>query len=109
WSVAQWSEAGSGGMRGSRFIGASTKKPRGRPLATKTVEIREAVFGLAELHEVMTVRQVFYALEVAGVVPKDETGGYRPVQTQLVAMRKQGLHRWGLIAEPTRWVRKPEN
>jgi hypothetical protein len=43
----------------------------GRPLATKSVEIREAVLGLDELHEVMTVRQDFYALEVAGVVMEE--------------------------------------
>src|SRR5262249_45676194 len=48
-------------------------------------------------------------LEVAGVVPKDETGGYRPVQTQLGAMRKKGLIRWDFIADATRWMRKPVN
>jgi hypothetical protein len=90
-----------------RVTGARTANPGGRPLTPRTRAIREAVLRLTEIHEVMTVRQVFYALEVAGVVPKDETRGYRPVQRQLVAMRQQGLLPWTFIADATRWMRKP--
>jgi len=54
----------------------------------------------------MTVRQVFYALEVRGVVEKTENG-YRQVQTQVLAMRRQGLLDWSFITDGTRWQRKP--
>jgi hypothetical protein len=50
---------------------------------------------------------VFYALTVRGVVPKDDTKGYRPVQSQTLEMRKSGLLDWAFIADSTRWMRKP--
>jgi hypothetical protein len=56
----------------------------------------------------MTVRQVFYALEVAGVVAKTE-GGYRQVQQQLVVMRRADLLDWEFITDGTRWRRKPSS
>jgi hypothetical protein len=55
----------------------------------------------------MTVRQAFYQLEMAGVVPKTENGGYRPVQQQILRMRREGLLDWDFIADGTRWQRKP--
>jgi hypothetical protein len=45
---------------------------------------------------------------VRGVVPKDENAGYRPVQTQVLKMRREGLLDWGFVADGTRWQRKPE-
>jgi hypothetical protein len=57
----------------------------------------------------MTVRQVFYQLVARGVVPKDENAGYRPVQTQILRMRKEGLLDWSFIADNTRWMRKPNS
>jgi hypothetical protein len=56
----------------------------------------------------MTVRQAFYALEVAGIVEKTETG-YRQVQKQLVGMRREGSLPWDFITDGTRWQRKPES
>lgn len=88
---------------------ASALKSRGRPLAAKTQTIRRAVLALTEEYQVMTVRQVFYALTVRGVVEKDENSGYRPVQTQVLRMRREGLLPWGFIADATRWQRKPES
>jgi hypothetical protein len=54
----------------------------------------------------MTVRQVFYRMSAAGVVPKTENG-YRQVQYALVAMRQRGVIPYEWIADNTRWVRKP--
>jgi hypothetical protein len=85
----------------------SAHKSRGRPLGEKARAIREAVLGLTAEYVVMTVRQVFYALTVRGVVPKDENAGYRPVQTQVLKMRREGLLDWGFISDATRWQRKP--
>jgi hypothetical protein len=80
----------------------------GRPLGTKTLAIRDGILELAQLHETMTVRGVFYALVSMGVVEKDEGRGYVPVQRQLVAMRRQGLVPWSFIADGVRWQRKPQ-
>ena len=54
----------------------------------------------------MTVRQMFYRMSSAGMVPK-LTGGYRAVQYALTAMRKQRAIDYGWLADHTRWVRKP--
>jgi hypothetical protein len=55
----------------------------------------------------MTVRQVFYALTVRGVVAKDESG-YRKVQRQILDLRRCGMLPWEFIADGTRWVHAPE-
>ena len=88
---------------------ASASKSRGRPLGAKTLAIREAVEGLTFEYAVMTVRQVFYALTVRGVAPKDEKAGYRPIQTQVLRMRRDELLDWGFISDATRWQRKPRS
>ena len=73
----------------------------GRQEAPETVAIREFIRGLRRRYRSMTVRQVFYAAEVARLVPKTE-GGYRKVQQLLVKMRRQGSLSWGFIADGTR-------
>lgn len=88
---------------------ASTKKSRGRPLGAKTIAIRDAVAELTTEYKVMTVRQIFYALVSRGIVPKTENGGYRPVQEQVLRMRKDGMLRWRFVADGTRFQRKPES
>jgi hypothetical protein len=86
----------------------STTKSRGRPLGIVAGRIREAILDdLVGRYDRMTVRQVFYQLEVKGVVQKTE-GGYRQVQTQVLAMRRQGLLAWDFITDGTRWQRKPD-
>ena len=85
---------------------ARTRKS-GRPLGLTAVAIRDAVLGLTEAYDRMTVRQVFYALEVQGVVAKTE-GGYRQVQQQVLKMRREGLLGWDFITDGTRWMRKPD-
>jgi hypothetical protein len=87
----------------------STRKSVGRPIGAKTIAIREAVSALTDEFDVMTVRQIFYALVTRGVVPKTENGGYRPVQEQVLRMRKGGLLDWRFVADGTRYQRKPES
>jgi hypothetical protein len=87
---------------------ASNSRKRGRPLGPKAKEIRAAVVGLTELYDLMTVRQIFYALTVRGVVEKTEAG-YRQVQTQVLRMRRDGLLPWSFIADSTRRQRKPDS
>lgn len=81
---------------------------RGRPLGETALAIRGAVLGLTSLYERMTVRQVFYALEVQGVVDKTE-GGYRQVQQQVLRMRRERMLDWDFITDGTRWMRKPDS
>lgn len=91
-----------------RFLQARAhNSARGRRLEAKTVEIREAVLGLQDEYEQMTVRQVFYALMVRQIVPKTEAQGYVPVQKQVLALRRQEFLPWTFIADGTRWVRQP--
>jgi hypothetical protein len=54
----------------------------------------------------MTVRQVFYQASVRGLVGKSESG-YAKVQTDLTLMRRAGDLPYGLLADNTRWQRKP--
>jgi hypothetical protein len=68
--------------------------------------IRAAVEGLTGRYKRMTVRQVFYQLETAGVVEKTEAG-YRQVQKQVLVMRRDGLLDWEFITDGMRWRRKP--
>jgi hypothetical protein len=87
---------------------SASKSRRGRPLGATATAIRAAVLELMERFERMTVRQVFYALEVQGVVEKTEAG-YRQVQTQVLRMRRDELLPWEFITDGTRWRRKPES
>src|SRR5580700_4568209 len=86
------------------FLRPSARK-RGRPLGRlgpTASAIREAVLDdLVDRYDRMTVRQAFYALEVAGVVEKTE-GGYVQVQRQLLAMRRDDALGWDFIADGTR-------
>jgi hypothetical protein len=92
------------------FSALEPKKSRGRPrgsVSAKTQRLRDAIYDLQYEHDVMTVRQVFYALESRGEIPKTEPG-YRAVQRQVLEMRKAGTIPWEFIADGTRWQRKPE-
>jgi len=86
----------------------STSKSRGRPLGATALAIRSAVHDLTATYDRMTVRQTFYALEVAGIVEKTEAG-YRQVQAQVLRLRREGLLPWEFITDGTRWQRKPES
>jgi hypothetical protein len=87
-------------------LGPRTTKS-GRPLASQTIAIREALEELEYEFEQMTVRGAFYALTVRGVVDKTEAG-YRQVQRQALLARREGRMPWSFIADGTRWVNVPE-
>jgi hypothetical protein len=59
-----------------------------------------------EMKPRLTVRQIYYALTVRGVVPKTENG-YRQTCYQLKIMRDRGLIPHGWIADNTRYRIKP--
>jgi hypothetical protein len=88
-----------------RLLGRSANNSRGRPLAAKTLRLRYEISQLEDEYDVMTVRQVFYAMTVRGIVPKTEEA-YRRVQRQVLEMRRDGLLPWEFIADNTRWMRR---
>jgi hypothetical protein len=62
----------------------------------------------AAKHHPVTVRQLYYAAEVAGVpgITKAE-GDYNKIQQQVLKLRRAGRLPYGHIADMTRWMRKP--
>lgn len=79
----------------------------GRAKRAKTQRCQEAIFGVFATNKPqMTVRQVYYALAVRGIVPKTKAG-YRQTCYQLGVLRRDGTMPYGWIADNTRWQIKP--
>jgi hypothetical protein len=55
-----------------------------------------------------TVRQMFYALTVEGVIAKTEQG-YKQVCRHLLKMRRLGIVPYDFLADNTRWMRKRDS
>jgi hypothetical protein len=77
---------------------------RGRRTKAEVTELREALREIVMDNEPVTVRGVFYLASSAGLVPKDDTRGYRPVQRELLKMRREGIIPWGCITDGSRMV-----
>jgi hypothetical protein len=86
----------------SDVYGARTIKKRRRRTKAEMEALREALFEIVAENEPATVRGVFYLASSAGVVPKTENEGYRPVQRELLKMRREGLIPWGWITDGSR-------
>ncbi len=69
--------------------------------------IRDAIRDVLQSDHPRTVRQVFYALTVRGVIRKQEMEYHRTVIRLLVEMRETGDIPFDWIADNTRWMRKP--
>ena len=83
--------------------GARTIK-RSRRTKAEVDELREALRKIVMENEPVTVRGVFYLASSAGLIPKDDTKGYRPVQRELLKMRREGIIPWGYITDGSRTV-----
>ncbi len=83
--------------------GACTIK-RGRRTKAEIRDLRDALAAIVEENEPVTVRGVFYLAVSAGLVPKDDAKGYRPVQRELLKMRREGIIPWGYITDGSRTV-----
>jgi hypothetical protein len=59
---------------------------------------------IAKTYAPITVRGAFYRAVVQGMVPKDETKGYRVVQRRLLKLRESGEIPYGWIADRSRRV-----
>jgi hypothetical protein len=82
--------------------GARTIKKRGRRTKAEMEALREALYEIVAQNAPATVRGIFYLASSAGVVPKTENEGYRPVQRELLKMRREGVIPWGWITDGSR-------
>jgi hypothetical protein len=83
-------------------VGARTIKRRGRRTKAEMEALRETLYQIVAQNAPATVRGIFYLASSAGVVPKTENEGYRPVQRELLKMRREGLIPWGWITDGSR-------
>ena len=64
--------------------------------------LREALYEIVAENQPVTVRGAFYLASSRGVIPKAENEGYRPVQRELLKMRREGAIPWGWITDGSR-------
>ena len=86
----------------SGVYGARTIKKRGRRTKAEMEALREALYEIVAENQPVTVRGIFYLASSAGVVIKDDAQGYRPVQREILKMRREGIIPWGWITDGSR-------
>jgi hypothetical protein len=91
----------------SRLYVATTKSKRSRRTKSEMTKIRDAIIAILNEDHPQTVRQIFYALTVRGVIHKLEIEYQRTVVRVLGDMREAGTIPFEYIADNTRWMRKP--
>jgi hypothetical protein len=95
-------------QEGPGFYSASPIK-RKRRLKSEVKKIKDAIKDILESDNPQTVRQVFYALTVRGLIVKIE-GEYQQTVVRLLGeMRESGDIPFEWIADNTRWMRKPSS
>lgn len=71
--------------------------------------LKDAIYSTLAQDHPMTVRQVFYALTVQGLIPKTE-GAYKGIVVRLLTqLRRSGEIPYSWISDNTRWMRKPRS
>ena len=99
----------SKGQTRSTTVKAETGRKRGKSRDTLErmawVLQKQKEYASEGIYSV-TVRQMFYAATVDGVVEKQETG-YGKIQRVLADMRRSGELPYSFIADNVRWVRVP--
>jgi hypothetical protein len=89
------------------YVANTIKRPRHRRSKAAIGSVRDAIHEVLDENNPQTVRQVFYALTVQGVIKKAESEYQRTVIRLLTEMREAGAIPFGWIADNTRWQRKP--
>jgi hypothetical protein len=89
------------------YSASPIKLKRSRRTKAAVNIIRKSIREVLEQDRPQTVRQVFYALTVRGVIKKAEIEYQQTVIRLLVAMREAGEIPFDWIADNTRWMRKP--
>jgi hypothetical protein len=90
------------------YQASSTKRRRVRATNDQMEKRRAAILDIIEDMHPMTVRQVFYAATVRGLIEKTE-GGYAKVLRELTLMRRSGELPYEWLADSTRLQRKPKS
>ena len=81
---------------------------RHRATESEMEERAEFLIDYASQHAPVTVRQLYYQAEVAGLPGIEKTeAGYAKVQHQVLELRRQGLLCYSWIADSTRQQRRP--
>lgn len=94
----------------SPVYGASGIKSEGRKDRRKKSEIagiKKALFDILEADHPQTVRQVFYAMTVRGLIGKNEKEYDSTICRLLGDMREEGVVPFEWVADNTRWKRRP--
>jgi len=84
------------------IYGARTIKKRFRRTKAEIEALRKALYEIVAENQPVTVRGAFYLASSRGVIPKSENQGYRPVQRELLKMRREGAIPWGWITDGSR-------
>lgn len=87
------------------YVASAIKRSRRTKAAISS--IKDAITEILSQDNPQTVRQVFYALTVRGVIRKAEIEYQRTVVRLLTEMRETGEIPFEWIADNTRWMRKP--
>jgi hypothetical protein len=97
------------GVRGmSAVYKARPIKPkRTRRTKDQMTQLRDGLFLLAQEHQPLTVRQLFYRGTVAGLIAKDQAVYNNTVVRLVGQMREEGRLPFDWIVDNTRWMRKP--
>jgi hypothetical protein len=94
---------GSGGFYRPKSI------KRARRTKAEITKIKAAITEILTESHPQTVRQVFYALTVRGLIGKLEAEYHQTVIRLLTDMREAGEVPFDWIADNTRWMRKPSS
>jgi hypothetical protein len=78
----------------------------GRGKSAKTISIEDALCGVLEAHHPMTVRQAYYQLVAAQVIPNSRAS-YQKISGILVDLRKDGTIPWEWVEDRLRRPRAP--
>jgi hypothetical protein len=97
--------ASNAAVQDAVYIASTIKKFR--RTKADVASIRDAIREILEEAHPQTVRQVFYALTVRGLIRKAEIEYQQTAIRLLVEMREAGDIPFGWIADNTRWMRKP--
>lgn len=79
---------------------------RNRATSAEMEARAQFLIDYARAHHPVTVRQLFYAATVTGLIEKSESG-YNKVQAQVLALRRENRLPYHHIADATRYMRKP--
>ena len=95
------------GMSDAELVAWMNETNEGYRLRRETAALWVGVMRVLDMQgPPMTVRGLFYGLEMLGLVQKSEAG-YRRADAQILQMRRRGVLPFWAITDGTRFVRKP--